>query len=118
MAELRRVCVFCGSSPGADPRYAALAEAFGATLAERGIGVVTGGASVGKYDYSHEVVTAAGAETHFEKVAVKPGKPTIFSTRGETLVFCLPGNPVAALMTGRVLVSAALGLVLLIREKA
>jgi uncharacterized protein (TIGR00730 family) len=44
---LRRVCVFCGSSPGADPRYVQMAEQLGELLAARGLGLVYGGASVG-----------------------------------------------------------------------
>lgn len=43
----RRVCVFCGSRSGRHPAYAADAEALGAALATRGLGVVYGGASVG-----------------------------------------------------------------------
>lgn len=70
--------------------------------------VLTGGASVGRYDYSAEVAEGLGFQRLFDQVAVRPGKPTLFFTRGRTLLFCLPGNPVAALMTGRVLVGAAL----------
>jgi molybdopterin molybdotransferase len=70
--------------------------------------VLTGGSSVGRYDFSAEVVESFGAERHFDKLSVKPGKPTLFHTCGDSAVFCLPGNPVAALMTGRVLVGAAL----------
>jgi len=70
--------------------------------------VLTGGSSVGRYDFSAEVVESFGAELHFDKLSVKPGKPTLFYTCGESAVFCLPGNPVAALMTGRVLVGAAI----------
>lgn len=47
MAEMRRVCVFCGSSPGARPGYVAAARALGRLLGERGIGLVTGGGCVG-----------------------------------------------------------------------
>jgi molybdenum cofactor synthesis domain-containing protein len=70
--------------------------------------VLTGGSSVGKYDLSAEVVEALGATRHFDRISVKPGKPTLFYSSGRRLIFCLPGNPVAALMTGRVLVCAAL----------
>ncbi len=42
-----RVCVFCGSSPGRDPRYAAAAAALARELVSRGIGIVFGGGSVG-----------------------------------------------------------------------
>ena len=69
--------------------------------------VLTGGSSVGRYDFSAEVVASFGTTRHFDRLSVKPGKPTIFDTRGASLVFCLPGNPVAALMTGRLLVCAA-----------
>jgi uncharacterized protein (TIGR00730 family) len=44
---MKRVCVFCGSSPGASPRYVEAARAVGRTLAERGIELVYGGGSVG-----------------------------------------------------------------------
>jgi uncharacterized protein (TIGR00730 family) len=47
MAELRRVCVFCGSSSGNGGGYVALARELGQLLAERGIGLVYGGAQVG-----------------------------------------------------------------------
>ncbi|MFT4627262.1 MAG: hypothetical protein ACI8PZ_005944 [Myxococcota bacterium] len=43
----RRVCVYCGSSEAAVPVYGAAAYGIGALLAERGIGVVYGGGSVG-----------------------------------------------------------------------
>jgi uncharacterized protein (TIGR00730 family) len=44
---MKRVCVFCGSSPGAEPAYAQAARKLGAILAKSGIGLVYGGASVG-----------------------------------------------------------------------
>ena len=44
---MRRVCVFCGSSPGRDPRYAEAARALARGLVSRGIGVVFGGGSIG-----------------------------------------------------------------------
>lgn len=47
MSEIRRVAVFCGSSPGIRPEYAAAAKSLGRTLASRGIGLVYGGSNVG-----------------------------------------------------------------------
>ena len=47
MSEVRRLAIFCGSSPGARPEYVKGARAFGAMLANRGIAVVYGGSSVG-----------------------------------------------------------------------
>ena len=46
-AVARRLCVFCGASPGRDPGYVELAAQVGTGLAERGIGLVYGGGRVG-----------------------------------------------------------------------
>ncbi|HVW18065.1 MAG TPA: TIGR00730 family Rossman fold protein [Solirubrobacteraceae bacterium] len=61
---MRRVCVFCGSSSGARPEYAAAAEALGTMLADRGIGLVYGGASVGLMGTLADAALAAGGEVH------------------------------------------------------
>jgi uncharacterized protein (TIGR00730 family) len=55
-----QLCVFCGSSPGADPAYLAAAEHVGRTLAERDIGLVYGGASVGTMGALADAAIAAG----------------------------------------------------------
>jgi uncharacterized protein (TIGR00730 family) len=47
VSEIRRLAVFCGSNPGARPAYLEAAHKFGRLLAERGIGIVYGGSSVG-----------------------------------------------------------------------
>ncbi len=58
------VCVFCGSSPGTDPAFAAAAERLGTELAARGIGLVYGGASVGLMGVvANAVISAGGAAT-------------------------------------------------------
>jgi uncharacterized protein (TIGR00730 family) len=55
-----RICVFCGSSAGIDPAYRAAAERVGATLAERGVELVYGGASVGTMGAVADAALAAG----------------------------------------------------------
>lgn len=57
-----RVCVFCGSAPGVRPEYAALARDLGSGLADRGIGLVSGGASVGLMGTVADAALAAGGE--------------------------------------------------------
>lgn len=47
MTAIRSVCVYCGSSPGADPAFVAAARAFGKTLAKNGVSLVYGGGSKG-----------------------------------------------------------------------
>lgn len=61
--------------------------------------VSIGGASVGDYDVVRTAFAEAGFAPIFEKVAVKPGKPTWFSKGPTALVLGLPGNPAAALVT-------------------
>ncbi|HET6504345.1 MAG TPA: TIGR00730 family Rossman fold protein [Amycolatopsis sp.] len=57
---MRRICVFCGSSTGRDPVYAEQAAALGKLLAEREIGLVYGGASVGIMGAVADAALAAG----------------------------------------------------------
>jgi hypothetical protein len=57
---VRRVCVFCGSSPGRDPRYAEAAAALAQGLSARGLGVVFGGGSVGLMGVLADHALAAG----------------------------------------------------------
>ena len=59
---MKRLCVFCGSSPGHDPAYGELAAQLGRTLAERGIGVVYGGGRVGLMGVLADAALAAGGE--------------------------------------------------------
>jgi uncharacterized protein (TIGR00730 family) len=47
MSELRNICVYCGSSPGADPRFGEAADRLGAEMAAAGIGLVFGGGGDG-----------------------------------------------------------------------
>ena len=57
---MRALCVFCGSNPGTDPAYVAAAQAVGAGLAQRGIGVVFGGGRVGMMGALADAAQAAG----------------------------------------------------------
>jgi uncharacterized protein (TIGR00730 family) len=57
-----RVCVYCGSSPGHDPRFVAAAQALGTSLAQAGIGVVYGGGRVGLMGTVADAALAAGGE--------------------------------------------------------
>jgi molybdenum cofactor synthesis domain-containing protein len=69
--------------------------------AERSDIVITsGGVSVGVYDFTKPALKELGAEFFFERVALRPGKPTVFARLpGGTLFFGLPGNPVSVSVT-------------------
>ncbi len=60
MSEPGNVCVFCGSSPGTNPAFATAARRLGTALAERGVGLVYGGTSVGLMGVVADAALAAG----------------------------------------------------------
>ena len=66
--------------------------------------LISGGVSMGDYDYVPQVLKKIGLELFFEKVAIKPGKPTVFGRKGDRFVFGLPGNPVSTFIIFEVLV--------------
>ena len=70
--------------------------------------VMTGGVSVGKYDLTKAALRELGAKFYFERVRLKPGKPTVFAQLGEMFVFGLPGNPVSAAVTFYLFVRTAI----------
>ena len=60
--DFHTVCVFCGSSPGANDAYRALARDFGATIAARGLRLVYGGGNVGLMGAVADAALAGGGE--------------------------------------------------------
>ena len=64
--------------------------------------VTTGGASVGDHDYVQESLKRSGIKIDFWKIALRPGKPLMFGTKGKLSVLGLPGNPVSALVCARI----------------
>lgn len=80
-----------------------------ATLATQpDILVTTGGASVGEHDLVQDILKDLGVTLDFWRINMRPGKPLMFGTRGRTLVFGLPGNPVSAMVTAIVFILPAL----------
>jgi molybdopterin molybdotransferase len=67
-------------------------------LRESDILILSGGVSVGDYDFVADVLKKCGVRILFNKIAVKPGKPTTFGVKGRKYVFGLPGNPVSVLV--------------------
>jgi len=62
--------------------------------------LTSGGVSMGDLDLIKAILFDAHDVTvHFRKLFMKPGKPLNFATRGDTLIFGLPGNPVSSLVT-------------------
>lgn len=71
--------------------------------------IISGGVSMGKFDFVQAVMNDLGVKTHFYKVKQRPGKPMFFgSTEEGTAVYALPGNPVSAIFCMRRYVLTAL----------
>jgi molybdopterin molybdotransferase len=82
--------------------------ALGAALDEADVVLVSGGVSVGPHDHVKDAFAHQGTEERFWGVSLRPGKPTWFGTKGQTLAFGLPGNPVSAMVTFQLFVRPAL----------
>lgn len=78
--------------------------------------VLSGGVSMGRYDFTKAALSALKAEIFFERVSLRPGKPTVFARLGRggedgaggALVFGLPGNPVSVSVTFNLFARTAL----------
>ncbi len=81
----------------------------GEALATSDVLLLTGGISVGDFDFVKEGLAQNGVETLFYKVKQKPGKPLLAGVKGSKLVFALPGNPASVLTCFMQYVKPSLG---------
>lgn len=65
-------------------------------ISETDIVLITGGVSMGDFDFVPGILQRAGVEILFSRVSVQPGKPTTFGIHPQACVFGLPGNPVSS----------------------
>lgn len=79
-------------------------EMISKALGENDIVVLTGGVSMGDFDFVPAVMKRAGANILFDQINVQPGKPTTFGVCSKSVVFGLPGNPVSSFMQFETLV--------------
>lgn len=70
--------------------------------------LLTGGVSMGTYDFVPGILEKAGIEILFKTIAVQPGKPTVFGIKDQKRIFGLPGNPVSAFTIFDILVKPLL----------
>jgi molybdopterin molybdotransferase len=110
--------MLCGqaAAAGALPRYLGIARDTVESLTSHiregleiaDVLVLAGGVSAGGLDLVPQVLAGCGVDIHFHHVRMKPGKPLLFGTRGGTLVFGLPGNPVSSFVGFELFVKPAL----------
>jgi molybdopterin molybdotransferase len=75
--------------------FEATCQAIAEALAQADVVMLSGGVSMGDYDLVKPALLALGADILVEKVAMHPGKPTVFARLGSKVIFGLPGNPVS-----------------------
>jgi molybdopterin molybdotransferase len=70
--------------------------------------LISGGASVGDYDFGPRALAKLGFTIHFRAVNIRPGKPLVFATRERVVAFVIPGNPVSHFVTFQLAIRLAL----------
>jgi molybdopterin molybdotransferase len=74
--------------------------------------LLSGGVSMGKYDFVEDVLADLGAEFYFRSVAIRPGKPLVFGRVQGKFFFGLPGNPVSGFVTCNLFARPAIGVLM------
>jgi molybdopterin molybdotransferase len=91
-AGIRKVQVL-----SAEDELQALQNILAKALEESDLILLTGGVSVGDYDFVVQATENCGVVRHFHKIKQKPGKPLFFGSKEQKIVFGLPGNPSSVL---------------------
>ncbi|HDP93934.1 MAG TPA: molybdopterin molybdenumtransferase MoeA [Candidatus Aminicenantes bacterium] len=73
-------------------------------LEESDLVILSGGVSMGDFDYVPDALESLGVRLHFTRVTIKPGKPTVFGSHEKGFVFGLPGNPVSAFVVFEIMI--------------
>ena len=71
-------------------------KAISTALAENDVVILSGGVSMGDFDFVPKIMKKNKVDIRFQKVAVKPGRPTVFGRTSKAYIFGLPGNPVSS----------------------
>jgi len=110
---------------GCIPKYYGIAKdkeeeidkMFKTAISECDVILMTGGVSMGDFDLVPDILKNNGFEILFNKVAVKPGKPTTFSVNKNKVCFGMPGNPVSTFMIFEVMVKPFLYKLMGLKQK-
>lgn len=82
----------------------AIDAAIKTAIAENDVVLVSGGVSVGDFDFVPDILKQNGIDLMFEKIAIKPGKPTVFGVSESVFCFGMPGHPVSGFVMCELLV--------------
>ncbi|MBT6837105.1 MAG: molybdopterin molybdotransferase MoeA [Bacteroidetes bacterium] len=73
-------------------------------MEENDVILLSGGVSMGEFDFVPYIMQKAGIDIKFQKIAVQPGKPTTFGIKESKRIFGLPGNPISSYIQFELLV--------------
>jgi molybdopterin molybdotransferase len=79
-------------------------EAIQKSIHENEVTILSGGVSVGDFDFVPGVIRELGFVIHFNKISIKPGQHTTFASKGNKYIIGLPGNPVSSFIQFEVFV--------------
>jgi molybdopterin molybdotransferase len=82
----------------------AIDEMFKKVAADNDVVIVSGGVSVGDFDYVPDILRRNNIDLLFEGVAVKPGRPSVFGVSEDIYCFGLPGNPMSTFVQFEILI--------------
>jgi molybdopterin molybdotransferase len=74
------------------------------SITESDVTILSGGVSVGDFDFVPQIIQKLGFEIHFSKINIKPGQHTTFASKGNKYIIGLPGNPVSSFIQFEVFV--------------
>lgn len=73
-------------------------------ISENDVVILTGGVSMGDFDFVPKILKQNNVNLIFEKIRIRPGKPTVFGIHDNAIIFGLPGNPVSSFVIFEILV--------------
>jgi molybdopterin molybdotransferase len=93
--------IYCGI---ASDMPESLCDIISSAFSKSDVVILTGGVSMGEFDYVPDVMKKSDVEILFKSVAIQPGRPAVFGKRGDQFIFGLPGNPVSSFVLFEIMV--------------
>ncbi len=103
-AQARRVCAAVTDYGIAEDTKDAIDNMFKKVAADNDVVIVSGGVSVGDFDFVPDILRRNNVNLLFEGIAVKPGKPSVFGVSQDVYCFGLPGNPMSTFVQFEILI--------------
>jgi len=104
LAQIREIPakgIYCGI---ASDTPESLSEIIASAFSNSDVVILTGGVSMGEFDYVPAVMKELDVEILFKSIAIQPGRPTVFGKKGNQFIFGLPGNPVSSFVLFEIMV--------------